>query len=329
MTIYDIAKLAGVSASTVSRVINNKPGIKESTREKVKQLLKEHNYTPDENARGLVNKTTRMIGIMVVDIRSAHHTDLAYVVENYLRERGYCAIIINAGSGEEQMVEGIQILEQRRVDGVLFVGSMFQNETVKRGIAEHLSGIPVVIANGYLELPNVYGVLVDECDGVKRCVDLLIKRGKSHIAYIGTVESPSSQAKIQGYKEEIRLNGTAQESPLIVEANANEEDGYRVTKTVLQEHPEVDGIIYSEDIIAAGAIRAYWDMGYKIPEDKALVGIDNTIYGELTFPKLTSLDNKMTEMAYEAARILIEVIEGRTSVKKLMLFSDIIEREST
>ncbi|MEZ3470190.1 MAG: helix-turn-helix domain-containing protein, partial [Schaedlerella sp.] len=78
MTIYDIAELAGVSASTVSRVINNKPGIKASTREKVKALLKEHNYTPDENARGLVNKNTRLIGILLADIRSAHHTDLTY-----------------------------------------------------------------------------------------------------------------------------------------------------------------------------------------------------------------------------------------------------------
>ena len=82
-------------------------------------------------------------------------------------------------------------------------------------------------------------------------------------------------------------------------------------------------------MIAAGAVRAFWDLGYKIPEDKAVLGIDNTIYGELTYPKLTSLDNKMTEMAYEAARILVEAVEGKTNTKRLMLFSDIVEREST
>lgn len=329
MTIYDIAKMAGVSASTVSRVINEKPGIKESTREKVKLLLKEYNYTPDENARGLVNKNTRLIGILVVDIRSAHHTDLAFVVENYLRERGYCAIIINAGPSEDQMAEGLKLLEQRRVDGALLVGSMFQNEQVKKGISEHLSGVPVVLANGYLDLPNVYGVLVDECDGVKRCVELLRKRGKEKLAYIGTMDSPSSLAKLKGYQEKMKEYGYDAGDLIIAETNADRESGYQATAGLLREHSDVEGIIYSEDVIAAGAIRAFWDLGYRIPEDKAVLGIDNTIYGELTYPKLTSLDNKMTEMAYEAARILVEAIEGKTNTKRLMLFSDIVEREST
>lgn len=329
MTIYDIAKMAGVSASTVSRVINEKPGIKESTREKVKRLLKEYNYTPDENARGLVNKNTRLIGILVVDIRSAHHTDLAFVVENYLRERGYCAIIINAGPSEDQMAEGLKLLEQRRVDGALLVGSMFQNGQVKKGISEHLGGVPVVLANGYLDLPNVYGVLVDECDGVKRCVELLRKRGKEKLAYIGTMDSPSSLAKLKGYQEKMKEYGYDDGDLIIAETNADRESGYQATAGLLREHSDVEGIIYSEDVIAAGAIRAFWDLGYRIPEDKAVLGIDNTIYGELTYPKLTSLDNKMTEMAYEAARILVEAIEGKTNTKRLMLFSDIVEREST
>ncbi|WP_281550323.1 LacI family DNA-binding transcriptional regulator [Murimonas intestini] len=329
MTIYDIAKMAGVSASTVSRVINEKPGIKESTREKVKQLLREYNYTPDENARGLVNRNTRLIGILVVDIRSAHHTDLAFVVENYLRERGYCAIIINAGPSEDQMAEGLKLLEQRRVDGALLVGSMFQNEQVKQGIFEHLREVPVVLANGYLDLPNVYGVLVDECDGVKRCVELLRKKGKEKLAYIGTMDSPSSMAKLKGYQEKMKEFGYDSSDLIIEEADADRESGYEATVRLLRKHGEVDGIIYSEDVIAAGAVRAFWDLGYKIPEDKAVLGIDNTIYGELTYPKLTSLDNKMTEMAYEAARILVEAVEGKTNTKRLMLFSDIVEREST
>lgn len=329
MTIYDIAKLAGVSASTVSRVINEKPGIKESTRQKVKQLLQEYNYTPDENARGLVNKNTRLIGILIVDIRSAHHTDITFVLESYLRERGYCAIIINAGPSHEQMAEGLRLLEQRRVDGAILVGSMFQNDKIKQGILEHLRQVPVVIANGYLNLENVYGVLVDEEEGVKHMMDLLTEKGKDKLAYIGTFDSPSSMAKIKGFREKMQEYGKSSDEILILEAEASRQSGYDVTRTLLQKHPEVNGIIYSEDVIAAGAIRAYWDMGYRIPEEKSIAGIDNTIYGELTYPKLTSLDNKMKEMAYEAARILVDAIEGTANTKRLMLFSDIVEREST
>lgn len=329
MTIYDIAELAGVSASTVSRVINNKPGIKESTREKIKALLKEHNYTPDENARGLVNKNTKLIGILLADIRSAHHTDLTYAVEIYLRSKGYCGIILNAGSRAEEMEEAIRILEQRRVDGVLIVGSMFQNDTVEKGIKEHFTHIPVVFANGRFDLPNVYCVLVDECDGVEHCVDLLVQKKKENIAYLGTLDTPSSQEKIKGFKRAMLRYGNSEKNLVILEGEPTKESGYQLTQQLLNQHPEIQGVIYSEDLIAVGGMRAFWEAGVKIPEEMAVIGIDNTIYGEISCPQFTSLDNKMTEMASEAARILVDAIEGRQNPRKIMLLSDIVVREST
>lgn len=329
MTIYDIAELAGVSASTVSRVINEKPGIKESTRRKVKALLKEYNYSPDENARGLVNKNTKLIGIMLADIRSAHHTDLTYTVEKYLRGKGYCGIILNAGSTTEEMEEAVRFLEKRRVDGVLIVGSMFQNETVERAITEQFSGVPVVFANGEFDLPNVYCVLVDECEGVEHCVDLLMKKGKKEIAFVGDLETPSSRKKIKGFKQAMIRYGKTEESLVLLGSKASKEGGYQATVRLLNEYPGTQAVIYSEDLIAAGGMRAFWDAGVKIPEDMAVIGIDNTIYGELCCPQFTSLDNKMTEMASEAARILVDAVEGRKNPRKIMLFSDIVEREST
>ena len=329
MTIYDIAELAGVSASTVSRVINNKAGIKESTRQKVKALLKEYNYSPDENARGLVNKNTKLIGIMLADIRSAHHTDLTYIVEKYLREKGYCGIILNAGAKAEEMEETIGLLEKRRVEGVLIVGSVFQNDTVERAIARHFANIPVVFANGKFDLPNVYSVLVDECDGVEHCVELLVQKQKKNIAFIGDLDTPSSQEKIKGFKRAMVRYGNPEESLVLLGSEPSKEGGYQATQKLLHNYSEIQGVIYSEDLIAAGGMRAFWDAGVKIPDDMAVIGIDNTIYGELCCPQFTSLDNKMTEMASEAARILIDAVEGRQNPRKIMLFSDIIEREST
>lgn len=329
MTIYDIAELANVSASTVSRVINNKPGIKESTRQKIKALLKEHNYTPDENARGLVNKNTKLIGILLADIRSAHHTDLAYDVEKYLRSKGYCGIILNTGYKVEEMEEAIRILEQRRVDGVLMVGSMFQNDTVENGIKEHFANIPVVFANGRFDLPNVYCVLVDECDGVEHCVDLLVQKQKGNIAYIGTLDTPSSQEKIKGFRRAMLRYGNPEASLVVLEGEPTKESGYQLTQDLLSQYPGTQSVIYSEDLIAVGGMRAFWEAGVKIPEEMAVIGIDNTIYGEISCPQFTSLDNKMTEMASEAARILVDAIEGRQNPRKIMLLSDIVEREST
>lgn len=329
MTIYDIAELAGVSATTVSRVINDKAGVKEATRQKIKALLKEHNYTPDENARGLVNKNTKLIGIMLADIRSAHHTDLTYVVEKYLRRKGYCGIILNAGSRAEEMEEAVCLLEKRRVDGVLIVGSVFQNDKVRDAISEHFSNIPVVFANGGFDLPNVYCVLVDECAGVEQCVDLLVRKQKEKIAFLGDLGTPSSQEKLKGFRHAMARHGNAEESLVILGGEASKESGYQLTRTLLERYPYIQGVIYSEDLIAAGGMRAFWDAGVKIPEEMAVIGIDNTIYGELSCPQFTSLDNKMTEMASEAARILVDAVEGRENPRKIMLFSDIIEREST
>ena len=266
---------------------------------------------------------------MLADIRSAHHTDLTYAVEKYLREKGYCGIILNAGSKAEEMVEAIRILEQRRVDGVLIIGSVFQNETVESGIKEHFANIPVVFANGRFELPNVYCVLVDECDGVEHCVDLLAKKQKGNAAFIGSLDTPSSQEKLKGFKRAMIRYGHSEESLVILDGEPSIENGYRLTQKLLSEYPRIQSVIYSEDLVAAGGMRAFWDAKVKIPDEMAVIGIDNTIYGELSCPQFTSLDNKMTEMASEAARILIDAIEGRKNPRKIMLLSDIVEREST
>ena len=159
MTIYDIARMAGVSASTVSRVVNNKPGIKEETRKQILALLEQYDYSPNETARGLVNKASRMIGILIADIRYAHHVDIAYYIEEEMGKHGYCSLILNTGLTDDKKVDAVKVLEQRRVDGVILVGSTFQCDAVKRAVESGLSKVPVVITNGYLDLPNVKGVL--------------------------------------------------------------------------------------------------------------------------------------------------------------------------
>lgn len=155
MTIYDIAREAGVSASTVSRVINNKPGIKDSTRRRIQQLLDEHGYTPDIAARGLVKQSSRFVGILIEDIRVAHHTESAYVIEQEMTRRGYTCITFSTGADPQRKAQYIEILEQRRVEGALFIGSMFGTPEVEQALQRYLPEVPVVLVNGTLDLPNV------------------------------------------------------------------------------------------------------------------------------------------------------------------------------
>lgn len=327
MTIYDIAEKAGVAASTVSRVINNKPGIKAETRERIQKLLKEYNYIPDENARGLVNKSTKLIGILMPDIRNSHHSDLAYVVEKKLREYGYCSIILNAGYEPNLMAESIQILEQRKVDGIMLVGSAFQNDVVMKELSERMTNTPVVLANGYLDLPNAYGILVDERSGIKQVVELLHSKGKKNIAFLGNLGTPSSYEKLYGYRDGLAKFNLDE---VIIEVTGFEkESGYTGAKKLLETYPTVDSVICAEDIMAVGVIRVLNEMNIKIPEQIAVIGVNNAIYGEISFPSITSLDNKMPETGLMAAQILVESLNGDDKPHKIMLFPSIVEREST
>ncbi len=330
VTIYDIAREAGVSASTVSRVINNKPGIRQETRQRVQSLLKKYNYTPDVAARGLVMQSSRMVGILIVDIRVAHHIESAFVIEQELTKRGYCCITMSTGPAEERKAEYIRILEQRRVEGVILMGSVFATEQMKETLSRYLPKIPVVIVNGYLNLPNVSGVLVDEDDGVEQLVDLLIEKGKRKIAFVLDCHSPSSFRKQQGYYAGMRKLGVEPEDTWIYEIEeSSPKGGYEMTGRILEEHPDVDGIIYSIDLIAVGGVRAICDAGRRIPEDVALAGVDNSMYGEICMPKLTTLDNKLQDMSEVAASLLREGLEGKIQNKKMMIFSEVIERETT
>lgn len=330
MTIYDIAREAGVAASTVSRVINNKPGIRKETRERVKQLLEKYNYTPDAAARGLVTQSTKMIGILIVDIRVTHHVNSAFFIEQELAKKGYCCITMGTGPTDEMKEEYMRILQQRRVEGVILMGSMYMTEKIKKNIQKYLSNIPVVMVNGYLDLPNVSGVLVDEDTGIHKCVNYLRNKGKKKIAFVLDSMTPSNGKKVQGYREGMRDTGCGEEELWIYKCGETTlKDGYDTTVEVLKEHPDTQGIIYSVDLVAVGGIRAAFDLGYDVPGRLGLIGVDNSIYGEICMPKLTTLNNKLEEMSEAAASILYAGLLGKAQNQKVMLYSEIIEREST
>ena len=121
MTIYDIAREAGVSASTVSRVINDKPGVNRQTRERVRALLAEHRYVPNEAARGLVTQSSHLVGVLVADIRNQHHIEGAYYIAQELARLGYCALVLNTGRSDEERAAGIRMLETRKAEAAVLM----------------------------------------------------------------------------------------------------------------------------------------------------------------------------------------------------------------
>lgn len=328
MTIYDIAKEAGVSASTVSRVINGKHGIAEKTRKKVQALLKKYNYIPNEAARSLSTSETRLIGILLEDIRNVHHALIAHTLEKALTGHGYAAIIINTGKEDSSKADYLHILAARNVDGVILVGSSYQNPFMEEAIRSEMPEIPVVIANGWINLPNVYGVLVNEEKGMEKCADLLFSRGRKQIAFAMAPETPSSLSKLSGYRSSLRNHRISDEGMIICEDCFYAEDGVRAADWLLETHPEADGILFCEDAPAIGFIRRLAELGISVPDRISVIGTNNSAYCAFSHPQLTSLDNRPVEMCEESVRILIAALNGEDPLHRVMLFCDIAQRGS-
>lgn len=328
VTIYDIAKIADVSPSTVSRVINNRPNVKTATRRRIMALLEQYDYTPNETARSLVTQSSRMIGILISDIRTTHHTDGIFYLQRALSEQGYSCLIYNTGMDPTEQTRYIQAIEQRKVDAAVLMGSIYQTDHMKEAICRYLPSTPIFICNGYLDLPNVYGIIADERDGVADCVKLLAGKGRQNTAFIVDRPTPSNQLKQAGYEEGVAACCGGRAS-VVIHSGPATGDIYHATQELLRTHPDTNSIIYSEDLLAVIGIRALLEMGVCIPDDVAVIGINNSRYTELCTPTLTSLDNMLYDLSLTIVEDVSSVLQGKYISKKVMIYSKIVERQST
>ena len=334
MTIYDIAQEAGVSASTVSRVLNNKKGVNGKTRQQIELLLKKYNFEPNASAQGLVSQATRLIGILMSDIRTQHHSESAYYIENQLQKHGYSCMIVNTGFSEKKREEGIRLMASRRVEAVVMIGSTFQTAHTERCIRKYLKNMPIVLENGFIDLPNVYGVITDERGGIAECLELLYRQGRKKPYFVNMNDTPSNRLKIAGFTEVwAKHNADAAEAPVVyidADPKLDEWDNcYQSTQNMIKNHPEIDSLIYATDLLANAGERALLDMGFRIPEQIAMIGVDNSIYTKLSFPRLTTLDNKMSELSMMCASVLVHLLNNEPVANKTMLLTEIIQGETT
>lgn len=330
VTIYDIAKIAGVSASTVSRVINNNPKISEKTREKIYRIMNEYNFSMNEAARELAHSESNLIGIMLVDISSVRVMESACIIERFLNDKGYNCLLLTIDHHEERIVKNIRILAQRNVRAAILMGSTFQNGHIQDIISKYIKKIPVFLLNGLIDMPNVFSICADEKRGIMDCVALLMNRGKRKIAYLVDDERPSSQNKTQGFIDGMKKYGYQQEDLWIYkDVPASLAGGRELTDRILREHPDADGVICSLDIIACGVIEELRKRSIKIPDEVSVIGVDNSIYAEICSPSLTSLNNYVNEMGEVIAGKIIECLDGKSIHDQMVIYPQIVEREST
>jgi LacI family transcriptional regulator len=328
MNIYDIAKKAGMSISTVSRVLNHKTNVTPTTRKKIEAILKEYNYSPNAIARGLVSNSMETIAVVTVDIRVPHYAKQAYTVEQAFSSLGYNVLVCNTGGKLNETKKYMKMLSEKQIDGVVLVGSVFNDICKDPEIVTYLKNLPVVTANGKVNLPLSYSVLVDDSMGISLAVDYLYKKGHRNIAYVKDLNTDSANRKEQGFYSAMKSHGCTATEENILKTSYGFKGGQEAANLILSHSPRYSAAVFGEDLTAIGAIKTFQKAGLQIPDDIAITGYNDSEYTTICSPELTSIDNKPELVGQCCVQLLVNMIAGKTDNASIVIQPELKIRES-
>jgi len=326
--IRDVARLAGVAPITVSRVINGADSVTEDTRQRVQQAIDQLHYVPNSLARSLRSRQSRTIALIVSDITNPFWTTVARGVEDTASENDYRTMLCNTDENPAKETNYLNLLVERRVDGVIIAPTTRDKEQL--ALLKQLQ-VPCVLIDRRVDgfkADQVYG---DSHTGARLLIDHLIDLGHRRIALInGPSTISSAQDRADGYRESLEAHGVAVEEDLVFQGSFKQESGYRLTGQALARDPRPTAIFAANNFIALGVLQALQEAGLCVPEDIALVCIDDVPYLSAIDPFLTVAAQPAYEMGESAARLLIErLTTHRTGkVREVVLAPQLIIRRS-
>ena len=323
-TIQDVAKRAGVSVATVSRVLNKSNNVKKSTFDTVMEAVNELGYTPNLMGRNLRKNETKEILIIVPTIMNTFLSKVVKGIEDTAHENGYSVIIRNTYEDYTIEQNHINMVKNKLSDGIIMVGSTLS----KQELDEISAKIPIVQCSEYTIGANVSYVTTDNFKAAYDAVSYLIAGGKRRILHF-TVDNgfSSSIARLEGYKAALADNGIEFDKNLIEYGNYGYNNAVSVIKK--REKTDFDAVFAVSDRMAAGCIRALEDRQIKVPDDVWVIGFDNIDISYILKPSITSVAQKQYEMGKKAVQILLEKISDNSINRKVMLGYKIVKRQST
>lgn len=306
-TIRDVARLAGVSVATVSRVLNKRGYVNHETEQKVRKAMKQLRFEPNQVARGLAGKQTKTIALILPDISNPFFPEIARAVEDVARLNGFTVILCNSddlGSREKTYIE---VLKKKYIDGIIFASNTLSAEEIEQMRADN---IPLVILDRAPSAETCSVIRVKNLEGARMAVRHLLEVGCRKIAHIyGPQELHTAKSRLIGYEETVRSFPWYTPS-LLVPGHFSIEGGMRATEMLFELHPNVDGIFAGNDLMAVGVLKALHKMGLRVPEQVAVCGFDGVTLTEITQPELTTIAQPIYQMGEMAAKILIDKING-------------------
>ncbi|MFM6996680.1 MAG: LacI family DNA-binding transcriptional regulator [Limnohabitans sp.] len=324
-TLGMVAKQAGVSPSTVSRILNGTARVSEDKQKLVRQVIDELGFRPDPTARGLAGGRTMSIGVLTQFIDSPFYGEALRGIEDVLHQAHYAPLFVSGHWNQEEERARLDLLQDRKIDGIIVLTGKLDDAT----LVELAQQLPVVVTGRQLSAPNLFSIDFDNREGAGLAVRHLHAQGHQDVAFIsGPLDHPDAEQRLAGYRAELARRDMRQDDRLVVFGDFQEAGGFRAMNQLLASQVNFSAVIAANDQMAYGARLALHRAGLRVPDDVSLVGFDDLPHSAFTLPPLTTVRQSVYEIGRLAAQAMIELL-GKTTPPTQVVAAEIIVREST
>lgn len=330
MTIKDVAKKAGVSVATVSRVLNNPEFVKQSTKDRVLAVVKELNYTPNLLGRNLRRLETKKIMVVLDNISNPFYSNVVKGVEDRAKEDNFTVMLCTMRSSIQNFNEAMKLLQNKVVDGALVLcGDLGEEGNLKQMATQYPILCLCEIVSG------VSSVSIDDYRAGFDATEYLIKQGKKNIAIVARYsdihKTNSFGLRLRGYRDALIKNGLQFDKDLVIEQDEKSEEMINTTKVLLSLKNRPDAVFCLSDTVAIKMIKELSLNGISVPDDMSVMGIDNTLMSEMFIPSITTVAQPQYEIGYKGTDILLQKMSCKDEAQKckqVFLKHNIINRKS-
>jgi LacI family transcriptional regulator len=333
ITIRDIAKEAGVSVTTVSRVLNNRHDVSDETKKKVQEIIAQLGYSPNSIARGLVLQRTYTIGLAIPDISNPFFPQVAKGVQSRAKELGYSVILFDTNNDANEEKEAIKLLKSKQVEGLIVSLSM---DNAKELSDLEQEGFPVVQIDRVIPECHIPSVTIDNVASAYGATKYLIGLGHTRICHItGSFAFQTTRDRLRGYQLALQESNMDLTDVDTLEGDYTIESGYRNMLSILTTKQNITAVFAANDLMALGCYQAAFESGVRIPQDISIIGHDDIELSQFVSPPLTTMSQPKYELGRAAAENLIRLIELSQSeedckeVKDTVLETALVIRGST
>lgn len=328
MNIKDIAKMANVSISSVSRVINKQPGVNPEARKRVEAIIKQTGYRPNLLARELITKKTKVIGIILPAVHN-FYTERINAITEYCRKHNYSVMLANSMESSNREISNFHLLYEKQVDGIIFFSTGLNKDHIEviNSLKDH---IPIIITDQEFPDQSVTCILHDNYSGSKSAVEHLINLGHKNIGFIkGPDYDKSAADRYNAYLKTMKENNLTISDDFIFQGDYKFDSGYKIGQEIAKAKPKISAIFAANDLMAIGLIKSLRENNYVIPDDFSVIGYDNIPASNYISPSLTTINQHQNDEGNTAAEYLINIIEGKNNTGNIVLPAELIIREST